>query len=967
MFRELKYQTRALNALREFFKLAYPKRNDPDGIAWAFSTAAQLRDDASDDTFNDGRRVVAQRHYNAGDFAGKAVPWVCLRLPTGAGKTYLAACAIGITAKEWLGGGQAGVMPLVLWLVPTDMILQQTLNALKDITHPYREALARDFGADIDVISLSELPRISPSEWGKKAVVIVSTGQALKIDVEKKDMRNVYAHTEDFETQFVNYQQSNYQKLADEFGLERITLDDVRKAQEAAKNAPKDPNKAISLMSSEADIGKVKWSAINVLRLQKPIVIVDEAHKAQGDLSKEVLQRINASSVIELTATPKIDNEGRVVMNVLYHVSAQALKAENMVKLPVIIKEHLDNWQGAVADAVFKRAELEQIAQIETQNGGQYIRPIMLLQAESETGHDPTTPEKLKAYLIEAHKIPGEQIAIATGKERGLNDVDLMLPSCQIRFVITVQALVEGWDCPFAYVLCSIRNMKSNTAIVQLLGRVLRMPYAERRGHEALNCAYAYTITDYMGAAASELRAKVTDKEKGLGFDRMETNEFFQPPAGNLLGDDNAGGELLEPKAPEVVIKVKKVPDLSSFSTEEQETICIKETPATDEKVGEITLVINGKISEALREKIIAVVPNSERENVQQKIEYQNYSVDRVRSPMARGVKFALLPRMCVMEQGELVLLERDVLINRVKWNLATCSPQLAGFEVRDGEVFALDMQDGKLVGQPRSDVQSQATFEDVASTEGDLIFSLEESLINSGDYEDISPAQMAVYLKAVITHLKLDKGYELSTLVVYSRSLLRALAWQIDSLRKKAIEQAGTQLLLVATNDDLQNAVQTSLNNGFEFKPYAYPVNNPYIGAYSFNKHYYPQIDGLKNQGEEFECAKTIDIHTEVEHWVRNLVHPDYGFWLPTHDGGHMYPDFVCQIKGGKILLIEYKGGQLLTAQDAINKRAIGELWARKSGNGFLMATSAENANGKSVYMQIDDAIAALKRTINS
>jgi type III restriction enzyme len=74
-----------------------------------------------------------------------------------------------------------------------------------------------------------------------------------------------------------------------------------------------------------------------------------------------------------------------------------------------------------------------------------------------------------------------------------------------VRYVITVQALREGWDCPFAYVLCSLQKLTSATAVEQLLGRVLRMPHARRRGREALNRAYAHVCAAEFSQAAHAL------------------------------------------------------------------------------------------------------------------------------------------------------------------------------------------------------------------------------------------------------------------------------------------------------------------------------------------------------------------------------------------------------------------------------------------------------------------------------
>lgn len=60
-----------------------------------------------------------------------------------------------------------------------------------------------------------------------------------------------------------------------------------------------------------------------------------------------------------------------------------------------------------------------------------------------------------------------------------------------------MQALKEGWDCSFTYVFCSVANIHSAKDVEQILGRVLRMPYAKRRKNEVLNRveykAYPYT------------------------------------------------------------------------------------------------------------------------------------------------------------------------------------------------------------------------------------------------------------------------------------------------------------------------------------------------------------------------------------------------------------------------------------------------------------------------------------------
>jgi len=207
----------------------------------------------------------------------------------------------------------------------------------------------------------------------------------------------------------------------------------------------------------------------------------------------EVLRRVNPRAVIEYTATPA-DNS-----NLIESVSAQDLKDEEMIKLPIVFAAH-DSWQQAIAASIQTRAKLEQEANKETD----YLRPLVLFQAENKNGE--VTVERLKTYLCEEENIPPEHIAIATGEQRELDGLNLFDPDCPVRCIITVKALKEGWNCSFAYVLCALANTRSNTEVEQLLGRVLRMPYAKKRQQPELNQAYAQAFQQQL-FAPEELRA----------------------------------------------------------------------------------------------------------------------------------------------------------------------------------------------------------------------------------------------------------------------------------------------------------------------------------------------------------------------------------------------------------------------------------------------------------------------------
>ena len=189
-----------------------------------------------------------------------------------------------------------------------------------------------------------------------------------------------------------------------------------------------------------------------------------------------------------------------------------------MIKLPIVLSEHPD-WQSAVSGAIASRAALAEKALLDTAD---YIRPIVLFQAQPRD--EEVTVEVLKKHLVETENIAEDKIAVATGDQRDLDAIDLFDPKTKIEYIITVEALKEGWDCSFAYVFCSVARIRSATAVEQLLGRVLRMPYAKRRALPELNKAYAHIAEPVFTEAAKAL----VDKLIEMGFDNSEARENIE-------------------------------------------------------------------------------------------------------------------------------------------------------------------------------------------------------------------------------------------------------------------------------------------------------------------------------------------------------------------------------------------------------------------------------------------------------
>ncbi|MGB8646927.1 MAG: DEAD/DEAH box helicase family protein [Anaerolineae bacterium] len=474
------HQQRALDTLSRYFQLV-----------------SQTHD--ADTAFYRVTRDLYERGVNYNPIAQlRALPYVCLRIPTGGGKTLLACYAISTTAHDLLQQERS----VVLWLVPTNTIKDQTLNALRDRQHPYRQALDATLDSRVTVMDLAQALNVTRATLDSSTTIIVSTLAAPR--VEDTDSRKVY----------------------EENGSLMSHLDGA-------------PPEVLATLEKYPGTETPIPSLANVLKLRRPIVIVDEAHNARTQLAFDTLARFDPACILEFTATPTPPPHPNA-SNVLYHVSAYELKSEDMIKLPIHLQTHGD-WRDALVAAVAKRGELEELATAERTATGEYLRPIALLQAQPRRqGRDTLTVEVVKQGLLDLH-IPAEQIAIETGEIREVkqweeaNHKRLSDESCPIRFIITMQALREGWDCPFAYVLCSVAEMGSSTAVEQILGRVLRMPKAKHKQHDGLNYAYALVTSRHFRETAENL----ADALVSNGFTQFEArNEITaNQPALQGMGD----------------------------------------------------------------------------------------------------------------------------------------------------------------------------------------------------------------------------------------------------------------------------------------------------------------------------------------------------------------------------------------------------------------------------------------------
>lgn len=803
----------------------------------------------------------------------ETVPYVCLRLPTGGGKTLLSAHTIKIAAEAYL----EKEFPIVLWLVPTNTIRAQTLETLKKAGHPNNETLNAAFDGRFRVLDISDFTQITPADLETRACVIVATMQTLRVN--NTDGRKVYAHNENLEPHFTSVSPNTA-------GLER---------QEENGNK-----------------GEIKFSFRNLLALHRPLVVVDEAHNNSSNLSYEVLERINAACVVEFTATPAADS------NILHNVSATELKSEEMIKLPIRLMEH-KSWEEAVNDSILTRQSLQAIAEKDSS----YIRPIILFQAE-ERGQD-VTKEVLLQYLVEQANTPREKIAVVTGDQKELDGINLFSPDCKIDYVITVEALKEGWDCSFAYVFCSVANVQSRKDVEQILGRVLRMPYAKRRKAEELNRAYAHVSRASWPNAVKQLHDRLVD----MGFEDNEADSFIEKtPELELKGGD--AGPLFRQEPPPMVFEFSENLANIEFSPEEASAVVIQKTEAGN------TITFKGYVAEETVTRISEALPSTEaKENFlaaakRHKAIWQNHL-----SPSQRGIPFRV-PQLCFSFDGELELAEKETLLDFAGWNLTDYPAELSEGEFRlteTGVQWEIDLNlAGKIVERTVEEAdQENLDLVDTGWTVPALCQWLEKKVRQA----DITQPIMLEFVRRAVSFLIDKRNIPITALVRWRFVLSKLLQQRIATHRQTASKSCYQQTLFAP-----QAAVEVSFNYAFDFAPNGYAPHWNYAGhPYEFKKHFYSSVGELKNSGEEYECAKVIDMAKQIKHWVRNLERR--GFWLPLAEG-KFYPDFVAELNDGRILVVEYKGADRITNDDSEEKNNIGKLWeARSNGKGiFLMAT---------------------------
>jgi len=783
------------------------------------------------------------------------VPHICVKVPTAGGKTFIACNAI----KTIFDAFAYDKPKAVVWLVPSITILDQTIKNLKDTTHPYRQKINAHFGNKVEVFD--------------KAALLQGSGfNATSV----KEQLNIFV----------------------------LSFDSIRTANKEGRKVFEQNG---SLQSFETLLGKdEEISLMKVMQYLNPMIVVDESHNAETELSVDMLKEFNPCFILDLTATPRKNS------NIISFIDALELKKENMVKLPVIVYNHQDKTEVINSSLQLqKRLELQAIE--EEKKGGKYIRPIVLFQAQPKNGKDflneeeeKSNVQKLKEKLIEL-KIPAEQIKIKTANINEIKGIGLMDKTCAVRYIITINALKEGWDCPFAYILASLADKSSAVDVEQILGRVLRQPYVMKHNFPLLNLSYVLTASsrflDTLDNIVKGLnKAGFSDKDYKLVDPAILEEAKKQDPLQQLTVFPKSGETPTEDITSDIDTSRISVPsdtELPNSTVSEIEQTAIEQNEAFESRIRQTGMEAN--------------IPNEIQKLV------KTYSIKDIFQEQAGQINlpqfYLKIPANDLFGNTEEELpLEKENLLEG--FALSKADTNIA-FDNITSELYKVDLDETKKEHTPtfvRLDgvvKESIMTYILDPTRKDSRVKNFTKRLMDLiGNMFPIPDKEIEKYINRILEDFKDEQFNDLGANEYTYKDKIK---YKIIALSEQFAEKKFKDFL--------------DTDKVFIKPSFALPKSiSPGDTAKDITKSLYEK-EGSMNGFEE-NVINEIGNMTNIAFWTRNIERK--GFRI--NGFVNHYPDFIIQTKSGKTILLETKGDHL----DAEQKIRLGRLWASKAGNNY-------------------------------
>ena len=536
--------------------------------------------------------------------------------------------------------------------------------------------------------------------------------------------------------------------------------------------------------------------------------------------------------------------------------------------------------------------------------GGAYIRPIVLFQAQPRTGENSVTYDRIKNLLVEMG-IPKEEIAVKTSDVDDIKGQDLMSRDCPIRYIITVNALKEGWDCPFAYILASLANRTSTVDVEQILGRILRQPYAKQHNSPLLNTSYVLTNSADFHSTLEKIVAGLNK----AGFSRKDYR----------VGD---AAELLQttpaPKPEQITLPLTPEADTDDFS---------------DVNIDEVRSALSGE--NPVSRDVAAMVQEATAQADSYNIAVNDASdfgftggelgdmltQNAIQAHLAGEVSALRIPQFFLRSTpdlfgGEYELLEPENLSDG--FSLSGQDAQ-ARFELATGEMYRVDIEErGEAVPKYNRVAKEESEYirnrlaqlppeQKIQSCTNMICAQINRS-------NRYAAAEINDYVRRIVGGMTEDELAAMETAVpTYARKIEEKI---------KALEEAYREEQFGWWLDSGKIVCRES---------YALPnVITPAETTDSIPKSLYEAEKNDMNNGEHDLIDAVVGLDN-IKWWHRIIDRK--GFRLNSFI--NHYPDFMVMTNSGKLVLIEYKGDDRDNS-DSERKLKLGRQWQAQAGPNY-------------------------------
>ena len=784
-------------------------------------------------------------------------PHVCFKVPTGGGKTFLACNSL----KTIFGNLPSKKAKVVVWLVPSDAILTQSLKNLSNPEHSYRQKIETDFNGRVQVYSKQQVldgQQFNPTTVNEQLSIVVMSFDSFRI--KNKEGRKVYQEN------------GNLQQFA-----KFITT----------------PETLIEGIDDTA--------LIQVLNQLSPVVVVDESHHTTGDLSVEMLKNLNPCFILDLTATPRKNS------NIISYVDAAQLKAENMVKLPVIVYNR-PSQEEVIADAIDLRNRLDELA--ETNTDECYIRPIVLFQAQPRNAENKETFDKLKERLVE-NGIPAEEIAIKTAEINEIKDKDLMSSDCKIKYIITVNALKEGWDCSFAYILATLANKTSTVDVEQILGRVLRLPYTKQNASKFLNLSYVLT-------SSNDFHATISKVIQGLNDAGFSDKDY------RIAEEKSVVEPVPKPVQQEITLKspTADVEEFLEFDSSALKAI-IDERKQSDKPITAIDDMLASAEAKSdtyeeelknLQSEPLSDLPLEIRSKVTTYRMYDKFKDEALALEIPQFYFQSENSLFAFLEGGYQELVSKEFLSDGftlkdkgVDIDFRTATESVAEIDVNKNETPKYRFMQEAESEYFKEMFKNQTPESRIKNCKYQI-----KQILEKSDF--VAGSELTAYIDRVVENMN---GDELTALEKNVHGFATKIKDKINKLLDVHRRERFKHLLETGKIECLPSfKLKSEINPGETFSLLSKSL---YVAEQTMNPF-------------ERRVVEKVSSMPNIKWWHRNIERHEFcinGFI-------NHYPDFIVMTNSGFIVMIEAKGEHLTSNDDSREKAELGKIWQAQAGGKF-------------------------------